>query len=117
MTPCVDQNIFVTFLWSTPVAGVVWLSKKKPLPGRREPPAPIVYERGEDPNARKTIEADSGAYKDALALFGGGSEEVKAAINHLVGYDGVSLTIKPPRNRSLVHGFTIPMATVQARTS
>ena len=30
------------------------------------------------------------AYKDALALFGGGSEEVKAASDQSVNYDGVT---------------------------
>ena len=54
------------------------------------PPAPVVYKRGEDPNARKTIEADADAYKDALALFGDGSKEVKAASDQSVNYDGVS---------------------------
>ena len=69
-----------------------WPFKKKEAIAEleEEPPAPVVYKRGEDPNARKTIETDAGAYKDALALFGGGSEEVKAASDQSVNYDGVS---------------------------
>ncbi len=69
-----------------------WPFKKKEAIAEleEEPPAPVVYKRGEDPNARKTIETDAGAYKDALALFGGGSEEVKAASDQSVNYDGVT---------------------------
>jgi hypothetical protein len=54
------------------------------------PPAPVVYKRGEDPNARAAVEADAGAYKDALALFGDGSSEVNAATDQSVHYDGVT---------------------------
>jgi len=54
------------------------------------PPAPVVYKRGEDPHARAAVEADAGAYKDALALFGGGSSEVAAATDQSVHYDGVT---------------------------
>ena len=45
-----------------------WPFKKKQTIAEVEeqPPAPIVYKRGEDPNARKTIEADSG---DAETAF------------------------------------------------
>lgn len=54
------------------------------------PPAPVVYKRGEDPHARAAVETDAGAYKDALALFGGGSSEVAAATDQSVHYDGVT---------------------------
>ena len=54
------------------------------------PPAPVVYKRGEDPNARAAVETDAGAYKDALALFGGGSSAVTAATDQSVHYDGVT---------------------------
>ena len=54
------------------------------------PPAPVVYKRGEDPHARAAVEADAGAYKDALALFGGGSSEVAAATDQSAHYDGVT---------------------------
>ena len=54
------------------------------------PPAPVVYKRGEDPHARAPVETDADAYKDALALFGGGSSEVAAATDQSVHYDGVT---------------------------
>ena len=71
----------------------VWpFKKKKPVDTviDEAPPAPVVYKRGEDPNARPAVEADSGAYKDALALFGDGSSEVKAATDQSVRYDGAT---------------------------
>lgn len=65
--------------------------KKEPVAQVEEtPPAAVVYKRGEDPNARAQMETDSGAYKDALALFGDGSSEVKAASDQSVHYDGVT---------------------------
>ena len=48
----------------------------------------MVYKRGEDPHARAPVETDADAYKDALALFGGGSSEVAAATDQSVHYDG-----------------------------
>ena len=71
----------------------VWpFKKKKPVDTviDEAPPAPVVYKRGEDPNARPAVKADSGAYKDALALFGGGSSEVQAATDQSVRYDGAT---------------------------
>ncbi len=73
----------------------IWpFKKKKEMVERIDeaPPAPVVYRRGEDPNARAAIETDAGAYKDALALFGGGSSEVSAATDQSVHYDG---TVSP----------------------
>ena len=69
-----------------------WPFKKKEAVVQLEEaaPAPIVYKRGEDPNARADVEADSGAYKDALALFGDGSQKVEAASDQSVHYDGVT---------------------------
>ena len=69
-----------------------WPFKKKEAVVQLEEtaPAPIVYKRGEDPNARPDVEADSGAYKDALALFGDGSQKVEAASDQSVHYDGVT---------------------------
>ena len=65
--------------------------KKEPVAQVEEtPPAAVVYKRGEDPNARTQVETDSGAYKDALALFGGGSSEVTAASDQSVHYDGIT---------------------------
>ena len=69
-----------------------WPFKKKETVAQiqEKPPAPIVYKRGEDPNARDAIQTDSGAYKDALALFGGGSQEVEKATDQSVHYDGAT---------------------------
>ena len=69
-----------------------WPFKKKQVIAELDeaPPAPVVYKRGEDPNARKSIATDTGAYKDALALFGGGSAEVKAASDQSLRYDGAT---------------------------
>ena len=68
-----------------------WPFKKKEIVPqvREEPPAPVVYRRGEDPYARTSVEADQAAYKDALALFGGGSQEVAASTDLSADYDGV----------------------------
>ena len=54
------------------------------------PPAPTVYRRGEDPHVRPSVPSDVAAYKDALALFGGGSDEVNAATDQSVLYDGAT---------------------------
>ena len=71
----------------------IWpFKKKKELDQEIDeaPPAPVMYKRGEDPHARAAVETDAGAYKDALALFGGGSSEVAAATDQSVHYDGVT---------------------------
>jgi hypothetical protein len=69
-----------------------WPFKKKETVSEVEeaPPAPMVYKRGEDPHARPEVTADDGAYKEALALFGGGSQAVEAASDQSVHYDGVA---------------------------
>ena len=70
--------------------------KKEPVAQIQEKaPAPIVYKRGEDPHARGGIETDAGAYKDALALFGGGSKKVEKATDQSVHYDGVTADSTP----------------------
>ena len=70
----------------------VWPFKKKEAVAvlDEEPPAPMVYKRGEDPNARPEVTSDQAAYKDALALFGGGSQTVEAASDQSALYDGVT---------------------------
>jgi len=67
-----------------------WPFKKKQTVDEldEEAPAPMVYKRGEDPHAQPVEEADQSAYKDALALFGGGSDHVEAASDHSTRYDG-----------------------------
>jgi len=57
------------------------------------PPAPIVYRKGQDVHTEKhskSQERDESAYKDALALFGGGETTVVASTNVADAYDGVS---------------------------
>ena len=69
----------------------IWPFKKKKqkvVQLDEAPPAPLVYKRGEDPNARDVPQTDVAAYRDALALFGGGSDEVNAATDQSVHYDG-----------------------------
>mgnify|MGYP006258467401 CR=1 FL=1 len=47
----------------------IWpFKKKKEMVERIDeaPPAPVVYRRGEDPNARAAIETDAGAYNCLL---------------------------------------------------
>jgi hypothetical protein len=70
----------------------IWPFKKKEPVAEldEEPPAPVVYRRGEDPNAREHVTSDQHAYKDALALFGGGSQTVEAATDQATKYDGVT---------------------------
>jgi len=71
----------------------IWPFKKKTEVAvlDEEPPATIVYKKGEDPNARETKQGvDAEAYKDALALFGDGSSTVEAASDQSVLYDGVT---------------------------
>ena len=57
------------------------------------PPAPVVYRKGQDVHTVKhsiTEERNESAYKDALALFGGGDITVTASSNVADEYDGVS---------------------------
>jgi hypothetical protein len=69
-----------------------WPFKKKDTVAELDeaPPSPMVYKRGEDPHARPEVTSDQAAYKDALALFGGGSQTVEAASDQSVHYDGVT---------------------------
>lgn len=69
-----------------------WPFKKKEAVSELDeaPPAPMVYKRGEDPHARAQVTSDQAAYKDALALFGGGSRTVEAAADQSVLYDGIT---------------------------
>ena len=57
------------------------------------PPAPIVYRKGQDVHTEKhsaTEERNESAYKDALALFGGGDTTVVASSNVADEYAGMS---------------------------
>jgi len=62
-----------------------------------EPTARLVYKRGEDPMARESVTSDQAAYKDALALFGGGSRSVEAASDQSVHYDGATASQPAPK--------------------
>ena len=75
-----------------------------------QPPAPIVYKRGEDPNERGGIATDAGAYKDALALFGDGSSEVQAATDQSVHYDGVTAPTPSASETTTPHDEAVEMA-------
>jgi len=74
-----------------------WPFKKKDTVAEVDegPPAPMVYKRGEDPHARPLVTSDTEAYKDALALFGDGSQTVEAATDQSVHYDGVTASDEP----------------------
>ena len=57
------------------------------------PPAPIVYRKDQDVHTEKhstSLERNENAYKDALALFGGGDTSVVASTNVADEYDGVT---------------------------
>ena len=62
-----------------------------------EQPQKVVYSKGEDPFARDSQQrVDDQAYKDALALFGGGKTEVVASENQSDNYEGVVNTMEKP---------------------
>ena len=68
-------------------------ANKKEEVNDETPPAPIVYRKGQDVHTEKhsiTEERNESAYKDALALFGGGDTTVTASSNVADEYDGVS---------------------------
>ena len=68
-------------------------SKKNEETVDETPPAPIVYRKGQDVHTEKhsnVEERNESAYKDALALFGGGDTTVVASNNVADDYDGIS---------------------------
>ena len=68
-------------------------SNKKEQVIDETPPAAIVYRKGQDVHTEKhstTKERNESAYKDALALFGGGDTTVVASSNVAGEYDGVT---------------------------
>jgi len=68
-------------------------TKKKEEVIDETPPTPIVYRKGQDVHTAKHSsmeERNESAYKDALALFGGGDTSVVASSNVADEYDGVS---------------------------
>lgn len=68
-------------------------SKKNSMELDEESPEAIVYRKDEDVHSEKhaqSIERNDAAYKDALALFGGGDTIVTASTNVSDLYDGVT---------------------------
>ena len=68
-------------------------SKKKTMELDEESPEAIVYRKDEEVHSEKhaqSIERNDAAYKDALALFGGGDTTVTASTNVAELYDGVT---------------------------
>lgn len=68
-------------------------SKNKSIELDEEPPEAIVYRKNEEVHTEKhaqSVERNDAAYKDALALFGGGDTTVTASANVADQYDGVT---------------------------
>ena len=68
-------------------------SKKNTMELDEESPEAIVYRKDEEVHSEKhaqSIERNDAAYKDALALFGGGDTTVTASTNVAELYDGVT---------------------------
>ena len=66
-------------------------SKKNLMELDDEAPEPIVYRKEEEVHSVKhaqSVERNDEAYKDALALFGGGETTVVASTNVAAQYDG-----------------------------
>ena len=68
-------------------------SKNKSVELEEEAPEAIVYRKNEEVHTEKhakSVERNDAAYKDALALFGGGDTTVTASTNVADQYDGVA---------------------------
>ncbi|MGB2037599.1 MAG: hypothetical protein ACPHX8_03965 [Candidatus Poseidoniaceae archaeon] len=73
-------------------------SKNKSIELDEKPPEAIVYRKNEEVHTEKhaqSVERNDAAYKDALALFGGGDTTVTASANVADQYDGVTDNDKP----------------------
>ena len=81
-------------------------SKKNSMELDEESPEAIVYRKDEEVHSEKhakSIERNEAAYKDALALFGGGDTTVTASTNVADLYDGVTDVAKPESTSEWVH--------------
>ena len=81
-------------------------SKKKSMELDEESPEAIVYRKDEEVHSEKhaqSIERNDAAYKDALALFGGGDTTVTASTNVADLYDGVTDTNASEPTSEWVH--------------
>ncbi len=81
-------------------------SKKNSMELDEESPEAIVYRKDEEVHSEKhaqSIERNEEAYKDALALFGGGNTTVTASANVADLYDGVTDAAEPEPTSEWVH--------------
>lgn len=81
-------------------------SKNKSIELDEEPPEAIVYRKNEEVHTEKhaqSVERNDAAYKDALALFGGGDTTVTASANVADQYDGVTDNDNPKLNVEWFH--------------
>lgn len=72
------------------------------------PPAPVVYRKNQEVHTEKhstSLERDEDAYKDALALFGGGETTVNASKNVADDYDGVTDQSSTPSEVNVAEQF------------
>ena len=81
-------------------------SKKNSMELEEESPEAIVYRKDEEVHSEKhaqSIERNDAAYKEALALFGGGDTTVTASANVADLYDGVTDTTALESTTEWVH--------------
>lgn len=81
-------------------------SKKNSMELEEESPEAIVYRKDEEVHSEKhaqSIERNDAAYKEALALFGGGDTTVTASANVADLYDGVTDTTASESTTEWVH--------------
>ena len=80
-------------------------------------PEPIVYRKDQEVHTEKhktTLQRDENAYKDALALFGGGDTSVSPSGNVADAYDGAAenAPLSTPHQEILMNGFDTLMAII-----
>ena len=80
-------------------------------------PEPIVYRKDQEVHTEKhktTLQRDENAYKDALALFGGGDTSVSPSGNVADAYDGAAenAPLSTPQQEILMNGFGTLMAII-----
>ncbi|RJU96230.1 MAG: hypothetical protein DWC00_03420 [Candidatus Poseidoniales archaeon] len=81
-------------------------AKKNSMELDEEAPEAIVYRKDQEVHSEKhaqSVERNEEAYKDALALFGGGDTTVTASRNIADQYDGVTDTAASTTTTEWVH--------------
>ena len=81
-------------------------AKKNSMELDEEAPEAIVYRKDQEVHSEKhaqSIERNEEAYKDALALFGGGDTTVTASTNVANQFDGVTDAIASTSTSEWVH--------------